>query len=50
MTFEQLLADYSEVLPNIIINFAREDMIYNHDNWKKTRAKRTIGSRELGIL
>lgn len=45
MTFEILLADYSEVLPNNIINFARENMICNHDNRKETRAKRTIGCR-----
>lgn len=47
MTFEPLLADYNKVVSNIIINFAREKMIYSYDNRKKTRAKRIIGCRKL---
>ena len=47
MPFEPLLADYSEVLSNFILNFAREKKNYCHDNRKKTRAKRTIGGRKL---
>ncbi len=50
MVFDPLLADYNEVLSNIILNFALENSIYRHDNWKKARAKRTIGSRELRIF
>lgn len=47
MDFDLLLADYNEVLSNIIINFALENKKYCHDNRKKTRAKRTIGCRKL---
>ena len=42
MVFDPLLAGYNEVLSNIILNFALENSIYRHDNWKKARAKELL--------